>query len=201
MARRNASSGTSAQPSLDRQQSGPPLRAHGQPSTHITAQLHRNRRCTSHRSMAQSLSWQCAPFTRLWRQALLLRIMLRIRCRPCGAAGRSQLGKMLSRQRSVPAEERLRLQAEVATAQAATEEARFDLARKLAEVRSAPTLHVLLTKWQSYRTKQILPHSEPSLSVFGDTNRIPRSNGSQPCLLSEETPVSANAVTNAEQCQ
>lgn len=42
---------------------------------------------------------------------------------------------MLSRQKSVPVEERQRVQAEAATAQAAAEEARFDLARKLTEAR------------------------------------------------------------------
>lgn len=46
---------------------------------------------------------------------------------------RSLAGKVLSRQKSVPQEERQRVQAEAATAQAAAEEARFDLARKLTE--------------------------------------------------------------------
>ena len=42
---------------------------------------------------------------------------------------------MLGRQKTVPEEEKVRVQAEMATAQAAAEEARFDLARTLAAVR------------------------------------------------------------------
>lgn len=50
-------------------------------------------------------------------------------------AGRSLAGKVLGRQKTVPEEEKVRIQAEVATTQAAAEEARFDLARTLAAVR------------------------------------------------------------------
>ena len=49
--------------------------------------------------------------------------------------GRSLAGKVLGRQKTVPEEEKVRVQAEMATAQAAAEEARFDLARTLAAVR------------------------------------------------------------------
>ncbi len=48
---------------------------------------------------------------------------------------RSLAGKVLGRQKTVPEEEKVRVQAEMATAQAAAEEARFDLARTLAAVR------------------------------------------------------------------
>ena len=54
-----------------------------------------------------------------------------LRVTPC----RTLAGKVLSRQKTAPPEERQRVQAEAATAQAAAEEARFDLARKLTEVR------------------------------------------------------------------
>lgn len=49
---------------------------------------------------------------------------------------RSLAGKVLGRQKTVPEDEKVRIQAEVATTQAAAEEARFDLARTLAAVRS-----------------------------------------------------------------
>ena len=42
----------------------------------------------------------------------------------------------MGRQKTVPEEEKVRVQAEMATAQAAAEEARLDLARTLAAVRS-----------------------------------------------------------------
>ncbi len=68
-----------------------------------------------------------------------------------GAVGlnRSLAGKVLGRQKTLPEEEKIRVQAEMATAQAAAEEARFDLARTLSAVsppcRIVPATSVCLT--------------------------------------------------------